>query len=84
MNEPLLFILVFALIIGWFPFAVFTSYVANQKGYSLIAWLIIGLIFPIPLIPFIIVASLPDRKLRKYIRLIAERQPNSLIEDLTL
>ena len=60
------------LVIVWFSAAFFCGEVASQKGYSGIAWAIGGLFFGF--IALIAVAGLPDRKLRKYIRLIGEKQ----------
>ena len=60
------------LVIVWFSAAFFCGEVAYQKGYSGIAWAIGGLFFGF--IALIAVAGLPDRKLRKYIRLIGEKQ----------
>ena len=60
------------LVIVWFFSAFFCGEVASQKGYSGIAWFIGGLFFGF--IALIAAAGLPDRKLRKYIRLIGEKQ----------
>ena len=60
------------LVIVWFSAAFFCGEVAYQKGYSGTAWAIGGLFFGF--IALIAVAGLPDRKLRKYIRLIGEKQ----------
>ena len=60
------------LVIVWFSAAFFCGEVAYQKGYSGTAWAIGGLFFGF--IALIAAAGLPDRKLRKYIRLIGEKQ----------
>ena len=56
----------------WLPAGFYAGEVAHQKGYSGAAWFIGGLFFGF--IALIAVAGLPDRKLRKYIRLIGEKQ----------
>ena len=64
--------IIFVLLIGWIAAAFFCASVANEKGYSGTSWGIAGLLFGF--FALIAVAGLPDRKLRKYIRLIGERQ----------
>ena len=56
----------------WLPAGFYSGEVAHQKGYSGAAWVIWGLLFGF--IALIAAAGLPDRKLRKYIRLIGEKQ----------
>jgi len=56
----------------WLPAGFYSGEVAHQKGYSGAAWVIGGLLFGF--IALIAAAGLPDRKLRKYIRLIGEKQ----------
>tara|TARA_Y100001968_G_scaffold313708_1_gene338195 strand:- start:314 stop:556 length:243 start_codon:yes stop_codon:yes gene_type:complete len=72
-NQEMLkvFAIIYCLIL-WIPFAIFTSYLAKEKGYNSIIWFVIGLTFPIQIFPLIYVAYLPDKKLRKYIRIISE------------
>ena len=62
----------FVLLLGWIASAFFCGEVAKEKGYGWTAWFIGGLFFGI----FALIASagLPDRKLRRYIRLIGEKQ----------
>ena len=64
--------LVFGLIIGWIASAFFCASVASEKGYSGTAWGFAGFIFGF--FALIAVAGLPDKKLRKYIRQIGEKQ----------
>ena len=62
----------FVLLLGWIASAFFCGEVAKEKGYGWTSWFIGGLFFGI----FALIASagLPDRKLRRYIRLIGEKQ----------
>ena len=60
------------LVIVWFSAGFYSGQVAHQKGYSGAAWAIGGLLFGF--IALIAAAGLPDRKLRKYLRLIGEKQ----------
>ena len=61
-----------ALLFLWIPCAIFCGTIAEDKGHSGIAWFWGGLLFgPIGLLA---VAALSDRKLRRYIRLMAENQ----------
>ncbi len=60
------------LLILWLSAGFYSGEVANEKGYSGAAWFIGGLFFGF--IALIAAAGLPDRKLRKYIRLIGEKQ----------
>ena len=62
----------FVLIIVWLSAGFYCGEVAYQKGYSGAAWAIGGFLFGF--IALIAAAGLPDRKLRKYIRLIGEKQ----------
>ena len=64
--------LVFVLLIGWIASAFFCASVASEKGYSGASWGIAGFLFGF--FALIAVAGLPDKKLRKYIRLIGEKQ----------
>ena len=60
------------LLIVWLSAGFYSAEVANEKGYSGAAWFIGGLFFGF--IALIAAAGLPDRKLRRYIRLIGEKQ----------
>ena len=60
------------LLIVWLSAGFYSGEVANEKGYSGAAWFLGGLFFGF--IALIAAAGLPDRKLRKYIRLIGEKQ----------
>ncbi len=60
------------LVIVWLSAGFYCGQVAHQKGYSGTAWAIGGFLFGF--IALIAAAGLPDRKLRKYIRLIGEKQ----------
>ena len=60
------------LVFVWFSAGFYSGQVAHQKGYSKTNWAIGGFLFGY--IALIAVAGLPDRKLRKYIRLIGEKQ----------
>jgi len=62
----------FILVIGWIASAFFCAQVADEKGYSSVNWCIFGFLFGF--FALIAVAGLPDRKLRKYIRQIGEKQ----------
>ena len=64
--------LFFVLITGWIASAFFCASVASEKGYSGTAWGFAGFIFGF--FALIAVAGLPDKKLRKYIRQIGEKQ----------
>ena len=64
--------LFFVFIIVWLSAGFYCGQVAHQKGYSGTAWAIGGFFFGF--IALIAAAGLPDRKLRKYIRLIGEKQ----------
>ena len=64
--------IIFVLLIGWIASAVFCAQVADEKGYSGTAWGFAGFLFGF--FALIAVAGLPDRKLRKYIRQIGEKQ----------
>ena len=69
---PLFMAIFFALVILWFASALYCGQVAHQKGYSGAAWAIGGFFFGF--FALVAAAGLPDRKLRKYIRLIGEKQ----------
>ena len=58
--------------IAWIVIALFCALVANEKGYSNIAWFFGGILFSF--IALIAVAGLPDKRLRKYLRQIGEKQ----------
>jgi len=58
--------------IVWIASALFCGLVANEKGYSNVAWFFGGIVFGI--IALIAVAGLPDKRLRKYLRQIGEKQ----------
>ena len=61
-----------ALIFIWIPCAIYCGTTAEDKGHNGFSWFWAGLLFgPIGLIA---VAALGDRKLRRYIRLMAENQ----------
>ena len=54
----------------WIPIRFFTTTVANSKDYNGFAWFIGGVLFgPIALIS---IAGMPDKKSKKYLRVIAE------------
>ena len=68
-----------ALLFLWIPCAIFCGTIAEDKGHGGIAWFWGGLLFgPIALLA---VAALGDRKLRRYIRLMAESQGVNLTDD---
>ena len=50
----------------------FCSAVANEKGYNAFWWFILGFLFSF--VALIAIVGMPDRKLRKYIRQIGEKQ----------
>ena len=58
--------------IFWIVSALFCALVANEKGYSNVAWFFGGIVFGF--IALIAVAGLPDKRLRKYLRQIGEKQ----------
>ena len=62
------FFSIFLLIIS----GAFSSAVANEKGYNFFWWFILGFFFNF--FALVAVAGLPDRKLRKYIRQITDKQ----------
>ena len=62
----------FVLIASWFACGFYCSQVAYEKGYNGTTWAFGGFLFGF--IALIAVAGLPDRKLRKYIRQIGEKQ----------
>ena len=59
-------------LIVFFIAGIFCFNVAEEKGYNGFLWFIGGFLFNF--IALIAVAGLPDRKLRKYIRQIGEKQ----------
>ena len=60
------------LIILWLSAGFYCGEVAHQKGYNGAAWAFGGFFFGF--FALVAAAGLPDRKLRKYIRLIGEKQ----------
>ena len=58
--------------IVWIVSALFCALVANEKGYSNVAWFFGGIVFGF--IALIAVAGLPDKRLRNYLRQIGEKQ----------
>ena len=58
--------------IVWIVSALFCALVANEKGYSNVAWFFGGIVFSF--IALIAVAGLPDKRLRNYLRQIGEKQ----------
>ena len=60
------------MLVGWIASAFFCAQVADEKGYNGMTWAFAGFIFGF--FALIAVAGLPDRKLRKYIRQIGEKQ----------
>ena len=64
--------IVFVLLVGWIASDFFCASVASEKGYNGTAWAFGGFLFGF--FALIAVAGLPDRKLRKYIRQIGEKQ----------
>jgi hypothetical protein len=59
-------------------FAVFSAMLAGCKGYDQAGWALAGFLFgPIALLTAM---GLPDLKLRKYIRLLAEHQGAVVVE----
>ena len=54
----------------WIPIVFFTTTIANSKDYNGLLWFIGGfLLGPIALIS---IAGMPDKKLKKYLRVITE------------
>tara|TARA_Y100001978_G_scaffold192483_1_gene197612 strand:- start:155 stop:382 length:228 start_codon:yes stop_codon:yes gene_type:complete len=54
----------------WIPIVFFTTTIANSKDYNGLTWFIGGFLFgPIALIS---IAGMPDKKLKKYLRVITE------------
>ena len=66
-------------IFGGVVIGLFCSNVASEKGYSELGWFVAGFLFSF--VALIAVAGLPDRKLRRYIRLIGEKQNAIKIEE---
>ena len=71
-------VILFVLVIVWFASGFYCGVVADAKGYDGTAWGLGGLFFGF--IALIAVAGLPDRKLRRYIRQIGEKQNAIKIE----
>lgn len=70
---------VFLLLFVWIPCGFISGSVASSKGCSVGSWAVAGFLFgPIALIG---AAGLPDRKLRRTMRLIAEQQGIVIDED---
>ena len=69
--ELTIYIFIFIVII-WLPCGFYSAQVAHQKGYSGTKWGIGGFFFGF--MALIAAAGLPDRRLRKYIRQIGEKQ----------
>ena len=73
----------FVLAVFLFISGAYCGEVAEQKGYSRSAWAFGGFLFGF--IALIAVAGLPDRKLRRYIRQIGEKQnaidPSNELDD---
>ena len=63
---------IFVVLIFWISCGFYCGVIANSKGYSGVAWTFGGFFFGF--IALIAAAGLPDRKLRKYIRQIGEKQ----------
>ena len=61
----------FLLIVIWVASAVLCAIVAKEKGYVPVAWFFGGLFFGF--FALMAAAGLPDLKLRKYIKEIAEK-----------
>ena len=54
----------------WIPIVFFTTTIANNKDYNGLTWFIGGFLFgPIALISIV---GMPDKKLKKYLRVITE------------
>ena len=64
--------MLFILVISWIACAYFSAQVAYEKGYNTINWCIFGFLFGF--FALVAAADLPDKKLRKYIRKIGEKQ----------
>ena len=75
-------ILFIFLLFVWLPSGLYSGQVAHQKGYSGASWGFGGFFFGF--IALIAAAGLPDRKLRKYIRLIGEKQNAILVDKETV
>lgn len=52
-------------LVSWLVGAFFTAYVAQQKSYSFLWWLILGFLFPF--ISLLTVIGLPDRALNRHV-----------------
>ena len=64
--------IIVVLVIVWLASGFYCAAVAESKGHDGISWALGGLFFGF--IALIAVAGLPDKKLRKYIRQIGEKQ----------
>ena len=71
----------FILLILWIACGFYCLVVAESKGHNGPAWLFGGFFFGF--FALIAVAGLPDRKLRKYIRQIGEKQ-NAIVPEVDL
>ena len=65
------------LVLLWIVIAILCSYIANVKGYSRFAWFFAGLL--LSFLALLVIMSLPDKKMRKYLKTIADKQ--KAIED---
>ena len=73
---------IFFLLILWSICGFLAASVASEKGYSYASWFIAGLLFSV--LALIAAAGLPDKKLRRYIRLIGEKQNAIQVEKETV
>tara|TARA_B100000212_G_scaffold124866_1_gene93734 strand:+ start:32 stop:517 length:486 start_codon:yes stop_codon:yes gene_type:complete len=70
------------LLLLWSICGFLAATIASEKGYSYLTWFIAGLLFS--LFALVAAAGLPDKKLRKFIRLIGEKQNAIDIERETI
>ena len=73
---------IFFLLILWSICGFLAASIASEKGYSYASWFIAGLLFSV--LALITAAGLPDKKLRRYIRLIGEKQNAIPVEKETV
>ena len=74
--------LLIAFLLVWLPCAIYAQDVAADKGHNGASWFFGGLLFgPLALIAC---AGLSDRKLRRFIRLMAENQGVDVSEPLAV
>ena len=68
----------FALVVYWLGSALLCAYVAEEKGYGVIAWFLIGLF--LGFVGLLALGALPDKKQKAAIVELAERAHNEALK----